>query len=183
MAREQAFARDGECCARRPASEGPVVNVTRDFFHGYAMNAVDAKNRLSIPAAYREVVERRSQNRTVVLAPHERMPCLIGYDRNYTETLFEQLQQRTGGAYGEEREDVARRLFGSSEPFPYDDNGRIIFSGFLRDYAEIDRLVFFIATGDYFEMWNPHVLLEAKGSEPMIARLVKRQLDARGETA
>ena len=38
--------------------------MPRDLFHGYAMNAVDAKNRLAIPAAYRDVSQRRSQTRS-----------------------------------------------------------------------------------------------------------------------
>ncbi len=89
--------------------------MTRDFFHGFAMNAVDAKNRLSIPAAYREVIQRRSQTRTVVLAPHPRgLPCLVGYDVARTERLQQQLETKYGADYGEAREDEARALFGLS---------------------------------------------------------------------
>jgi MraZ protein len=157
--------------------------VTRDFFHGYAMNAVDSKNRLSIPAAYREVVERRSEARAVVLAPHERAPCLIGYDRRHSVRLQDQLEQRFAGQFGDERDDYARLAFGMSELIPYDDNGRIIISPMLKEFGEIDRLAFFLAAGDYFEVWNPHVLLETKGSDPRLARLVRRQLEARGESA
>ncbi len=158
--------------------------MTRDFFHGFAMNAVDAKNRLSIPAAYREVVQRRSQTRTVVLAPHPRgLPCLVGYDVARTERLQQQLETKYGADYGEAREDEARALFGLSEDVDYDDNGRILLSADLRDWAEIGKLAFFIAAGDYFEIWNPQTLLQERGSDPLIARLVKRQLEAKGVQA
>ena len=46
--------------------------------------------------------------------------------------------------------------------------------------AEIEKHVFFIAVGDYFEVWNPTILLRERGSDPLIARLVKRQLEAKG---
>ncbi len=157
------------------------TRVTRDFFHGYAMNAVDAKNRLSVPAAYRDVIERRTQSRTVVLAPHPRgLPCLVGYDIGRTARLQEQIDQKYGADYGEARENEARALFGLSEDVNYDENGRFILSGDLRDWAEIEKHVFFIAVGDYFEVWNPTILLRERGSDPLIARLVKRQLEAKG---
>ncbi len=158
--------------------------MTRDFFHGYAMNAVDSKNRLSIPAAYRDVIERRTQTRTVVLAPHPRgLPCLVGYDVGRTARLQDQIDAKYGADYGEERENEARALFGLSEDMNYDENGRIMMSADLRDWAELEKHVFFIAVGDYFEVWNPQVLLRERGNDPLIARLVKRQLEAKGVSA
>lgn len=157
------------------------ARVTRDFFNGNAMNAVDAKNRLSIPAAYRAVIERRTQSRNVVLAPHPRgLPCLVGYDTGRTARLQDQIDAKYGADFGEAREDEARALFGLSEDITYDENGRFILSGDLRDWAEIERQVFFIAVGDYFEVWNPQILLRERGDNPLISRLVKRQLEAKG---
>lgn len=158
--------------------------MSHDFFHGYAMNAVDAKSRLSIPAAYREVIELRGGGRAVVLAPHEREPCLIGYDRGYSARLQQRLERQFDNDFGTDRDDFARRAFGTSELVPYDDNGRIILSGMLKELGEIEKLAFFIAAGDYFEIWNPQVLLEIKGDkDPRLARIVKRQLEAKGGAA
>jgi MraZ protein len=158
--------------------------VTLAVFQGHALNTVDAKSRLSIPAAYRDIIERRTQTRTVVLAPHARgLPCLIGYDIGRTARLEEKLVAQYGIVDSEERENAARALFGTSEAFGYDENGRIILSPDLKDLAEIDRHVFFIAAGDYFEIWNPHVLLRERGNEPVVARMVRRQLEAKGIAA
>lgn len=155
--------------------------MTQDFFHGFALNAVDAKSRLSIPAAYRDVIERRTQTRTVVLAPHSRgLPCLVGYDTGRTARLEEKLTAQFGIVDSDERENAARALFGTSEAFGYDENGRIILSPDLKDWAEIDRHVFFIAAGDYFEVWNPHILLRERANDPVVARMVRRQLEAKG---
>ncbi len=44
------------------------------LFQGSALNAVDAKGRLSVPAFLRSVIERRGEARTIVLAKHETFP-------------------------------------------------------------------------------------------------------------
>lgn len=154
------------------------------FFHGYAMNGIDAKNRVSVPSGYREVIEARSHARIIVLAPHEREPCLIGYDQAYSAKLYEKLDRRFGDDFGPERDDAARRQFGATEQLGYDDNGRIVLSPMIKELGELDRLAFFIAAGDTFEIWNPNVLLEVKGaSDPRLARIVRAQIEAKGGKA
>lgn len=153
--------------------------MNREAFHGYGLNAVDAKNRLSVPSAYREVIEARSSSRAVVVAPHERDRCLVGYDRARSARLQELIERRFGDDFGPERDDFARLSFGTSEVLPYDDNGRVILSPTLKELGEIERLAFFLAAGDYFEIWNPHVLLEAKGHDQRLARIVRKQLEGR----
>ena len=151
------------------------------FFHGYAMNGIDAKNRVSIPSGYRDVIEARSAARIIVLAPHEREPCLIGYDQAHSARLYEKLDRRFGDDFGPERDNAARMQFGMTEQLNYDDNGRIVLSPMLKELGELDRLAFFIANGDTFEIWNPDILLEAKGAaDPRLARIVKAQLAAKG---
>jgi MraZ protein len=154
--------------------------VTADFFHGYALNAVDAKNRLSVPSAYREIVERRSGAKSIIVAPGERSPCLIGYDRAWSAKLQAQLESRFEGDWSEARDDFARNAFGLSENLTYDDTGRIILSPMLKELAGIDKLALFLAAGDYFEIWNPETLLATKGETGPMGRVVRRLLDARG---
>lgn len=154
--------------------------MTTDFFHGYALNAVDAKNRVSIPSAYRDTIARRSNEAIVILAPSERAPCLVGYDSSRSARLQDQLEARFSGDWSEARDDFARLSFGTTERLPYDATGRVILSPTLKELGEIDGLAFFIAAGDYFEIWNPEVLLAAKGTDPRLARIVRRQLEARG---
>ena len=45
------------------------------LFQGSALNAVDAKGRVSVPAFLRSVIERRGDSRTIVLAKHEAFPA------------------------------------------------------------------------------------------------------------
>lgn len=150
------------------------------FFHGYAMNAVDAKSRLSVPATYREAIEARSHQRAIVVAPHETAPCLIGYDPAHSSTLAGQLEARFAGDYGAARDAAARMAFGATELLPYDDNGRVVLSPMLKELGEIDRLVFFLALGAHFEIWNPDVLLAQKALDARLERIVRRLLETRG---
>src|SRR3546814_1902130 len=103
------------------------------FFHGYAMNGIDAKNRVSVPSGYREVIEARSHARIIVLAPHEREPCLIGYHQAYSAMLYEKLDRRFGDDFGPERNDAARRQFGATEQHGYDDIGPIVPPPMIKD--------------------------------------------------
>ena len=50
------------------------------LFQGSALNAVDAKGRVSVPAFLRGVIERRGNARTIVIAKHEAFPCLSAYE-------------------------------------------------------------------------------------------------------
>src|SRR3546814_12090519 len=78
--------------------------------------------------------------RIIVLAPHEREPCLIGYDQAYSARLYEKLDRRFGDDFGPERDDAARRQFGATEQLGYDDNGRIVLSPMIKELGELDRL-------------------------------------------
>ena len=63
------------------------------LFQGSALNAVDAKGRVSIPAFLRGVIERRGDARTIVLAKHEAFPCLSAYDPAYAALKHAKLER------------------------------------------------------------------------------------------
>lgn len=153
--------------------------MTAFFFHGYALNAVDAKNRLSVPSGYRDTNEKRSGERQLIVGPAERAPCLVGYDILRFERLQAQLDERFAGNYSGERDDFARDAFGLNESLPYDETGRVILTQSLKLASGIDRLAFFIAAGDYFEIWNPQRLIEHKGATSPVGRIVQQLIVTR----
>lgn len=155
--------------------------MTDESFIGNALNAVDAKNRVSVPSSFRDVIAARSDARSAILAPAERADCLVGFDQGYTAKAKAELEARFAGEFSDARDDRFRATFGSAEKFPIDDNGRIILSPAMKDAGEIDRLALFWGMGDYFEVWNPHRFVERVGIDPRVVRMVRRLLDARGE--
>ena len=154
--------------------------MTAAYFQGFALNAIDAKNRLSIPAAFRDVILARSETRAVVIGLSEHAPCLVGYDANRSARLQAELESRFAGDWGPARDAQARLAFGASEQIGMEETGRIVLSPTLKDMGEFDRHAFFLGAGDYFEIWNPRLLLEVPGLDGRVARIVRRQLDDKG---
>ncbi|MBV8970835.1 MAG: hypothetical protein JO290_00930 [Sphingomonadaceae bacterium] len=151
-----------------------------ESFLGNALNAIDAKGRVSVPSGFREVLATRGDGRSVILAPAERADCLVGYDPGYPAKARAELEARFAGEFSPERDDRFRATFGSAEKAPIDDNGRIILSATMKDIGEIDRLALFWGMGDYFEVWNPQRFVERPGLDPRAIRIARRLLDARG---
>jgi len=136
-----------------------------DFFQGSALNAVDAKGRLSVPAFVRSVIERRSDARAIVVGAHEIAPCLTAYGRGYARNLYLDMERRRladeekGGAI-EDHYARARRLFGMTEDVPYDPSGRIILPTMMRRKGRVEDLALFVGVGGTVEIWNPRIALE-----------------------
>jgi len=136
-----------------------------DFFQGSALNAVDAKGRLSVPAFVRAVIERRSEARAIVVGAHEVSPCLTAYGRGYARKLYEDMERRRladedkGGGL-EDHYARARRMFGMTEDVPYDTSGRIILPPMMRRKGQIEDLALFVGVGGVVEIWNPRLALD-----------------------
>ena len=156
------------------------------LFNGSALNAVDAKGRLSVPAFIRGVIERRSDAKAVVIGTHELSPCLNAYDRGYARILYAENERRRlneEGAGGNlaSHHARARRTFGLTEDVPYDSSGRIILPTMMRRKGRIEDLALFVGVGGTFEIWNPHLALES-GDEDL-RDLAAYRLEERGITA
>ena len=63
------------------------------LFQGSALNAVDGKGRVSVPAFLRSVIERRGDAKSIVLAKHESFPCLSAYDPAYAALKHSKLER------------------------------------------------------------------------------------------
>jgi MraZ protein len=151
------------------------------LFNGSALNAVDAKGRLSVPAFVRQVIERRSDARAIILAGHELDSCLTGYDRNYARILYNENERRRlneEGADPRAHFARARRTFGVTEEVPYDTSGRIILPPMMRRKGGIEELALFIGVGGTFEIWNPQLALKSEDAD--LRELAAYRLEERG---
>jgi MraZ protein len=156
----------------------------RGLFRGHALNAIDAKGRVAIPAFLRATIEKNSDGRMLIIAKHDCDPCLTGYDRGWSELLHARLERE------EERERTAgrefdyhnknRRAFGLVEEVPYDSSGRFILPSFFRKKAQLDDLAFFFGTANTFEIWNPRILIETPGVDVEMKEIANFLVDERG---
>ena len=153
------------------------------LFNGSALNAVDAKGRLSVPAFIRSVIERRSDAKAIILGSHEVDACLTAYDRNYARILYAENERRRlneEGADPQAHFSRARRTFGVTEEVPYDTSGRIILPPMMRRRGQIEDLALFVGTGGTFEIWNPQLAL--KSGDAGLRELAAYRLEERGLT-
>lgn len=156
----------------------------RALFRGNALNAIDAKARVAIPAGIRQAIEANGDGRNLLIAKHESDPCLIGYDHGWSALLharlsrIEEREADAGRAY--DYHNPNRRAFGLTEDVPFDASGRFIMPAQLRKRAQIEDLAFFMGTGDTFEIWNPKLLIETPGIDEELKEVVSDLLSGRG---
>ncbi len=151
-----------------------------ELFFSSALNAVDGKNRLSIPADYRSVIENRSKNRQLFLAPSRSATCLIGYDEQQFDRLQAEHASRYGAEISRERAADARATFGAVTKFSIDEAGRIVLPPALKRTARIGASLWFIGAGHYFEAWDPYRYQADADADPILVEMLRYELEARG---
>ena len=157
------------------------------LFQGSALNAVDAKGRVSVPAFLRSVIERRGDARTIVLAKHEQFACLSAYDPAYAALKHSKLErllekEETGAKAQLEYEQRNLMAFAATEEVPYDSSGRIVLPPMMRRKGGIAELALFLGTGETFQIWNPQTLLEDKRIPEDLKDIARYRLEERGVT-
>ena len=155
------------------------------LFQGSALNAVDAKGRVSIPSFLRTVIERRGDARTIVLAKHEAFPCLSAYDPAYAALKHAKLErllekEETDPSAQLEYEQRNLMAFGASEEVPYDSSGRILFPPMMRSKGKITELALFLGAGETFQIWNPQLLLADDRIPEDLKDIARFRLEERG---
>ena len=155
------------------------------LFQGSALNGVDAKGRVSVPAFLRSVIERRGNARTIVLAKHESFPCLNAYDPAYAalkhgkiERLLEKNEQEEGAQLAYQQSNLL--AFAVSEEVPYDSTGRILLPTMMRRKGGIGDLALFLGVGETFHIWNPETLLGDDRIPEDLKDVCRYRLEERG---
>src|SRR5829696_4862680 len=172
--------RTGKLCAPR---EWHVA--LEHLFQGSALNVVDAKGRVSVPAFLRSVIERRGDARTIVLASHESFPCLSAYDPAYAalkHAKLERLLEKEETNPEAQLEYQQRNLmaFAATEEVPYDPSGRIVLPPMMRRKGELQELALFLGTGETFQIWNPALLLKDARIPEDLKDITRFRLEEKG---
>ena len=168
--------------------EQGVVVALEHLFQGSALNAVDAKGRVSVPAFLRSVIERRGDAKTIVLAKHESFPALSAYDPAYAalkHAKLERLLEKEESNPDAQLEYQQRNLmaFAATEEVPYDSSGRIVFPPMMRRKGQIEELALFLGTGETFQIWNPTLFLADPRVPEDMKDIARYRLEERGLSA
>lgn len=122
------------------------------MFLGQYQHSLDDKNRLTIPARFRELL---SDGAFVTQ----------GFDRNLmvlTTGAFEQVYERLNAMnIADPSARLLRRMIlGNAYQVEIDKAGRILLPQPLREFAALDGEVVLVGQGDYFEVWSPQAWQE-----------------------
>ncbi len=155
------------------------------LFQGSALNAVDAKGRVSVPAFLRAVIERRGDARNIVLAKHDHFQALSAYDPAYAalkHSKLERLLEKQETDPASELDHARRTMmaFGATEEVPYDSSGRVIIPPMMRRKSGIEDLALFIGVGETFQLWNPTLFLADKNIPEDMKDIARFRLEERG---
>lgn len=143
---------------------------------GNALNAVDAKSRVSVPPSFRELITQRAPSRELMVGKSSFYDCLIAFDPTYLETLRAEIEAQFGPVASREKTAAARRAFGSAVPLKIDEAHRLTFTIGLKEAGGIDRQAFFVGLDSYFEIWDPARYLADPDADPLTAADLKRAL-------
>lgn len=133
-------------------------------FLGTHQNKLDAKGRVSIPAAFRAALRADADDTiSFVVRPSHIHPCIEAWPLSAFEKLEEPLDQLA--TFSEEQEDLATVIYPDALPLECDREGRVLLPESLVRHAGLGDLVTFLGLGRNFQIWEPnaaeHRLAEA----------------------
>ena len=137
-------------------------------FLSSAVNRIDAKGRVSVPAHFRTVVQSRGYSELYALRALD-IPAMDvgGLD------LLDRYEQRIAqeDPFLQTADDMSFFVHGDGAFLKLDQDGRITVTDFIREHTGISSEVAFVGRGNFFQMWEPG-RLGAYGAE-VRARLSK----------
>jgi len=121
------------------------------MFRGVSALNLDAKGRLAIPTKYRDLLLNQCDGRLVVTVNHSER-CLWMYPLQQWDDIEQKVVALPSLDPAAQR--LKRILIGHASDCELDRNGRVLLSGPLREFAELEKRVVLIGQGNKFEIWN-----------------------------
>lgn len=139
-----------------------------DRFVSSAVNRIDAKGRVSVPAHFRSVLQQRGYSELYALKALD-VPALDvgGLD------LLDRYEKRMAAEdpFLQLADDMSFHVHGNSAFLKLDRDGRITVTDFLRQQTGITTDVAFLGRGNFFQIWHPDRL--SAQAEAVRERLLK----------
>jgi len=130
-------------------------------FLSSAVNRIDAKGRVSVPAHFRTVVQQRGYSELYAIRQLD-VPALDvgGLD------LLDRYEERMAleDPFLQTADDMSFFVHGDGAFLKLDQDGRITVTDFIREHTGISSEVAFVGRGNFFQMWEPE-RLGAYGAE------------------
>ena len=122
-------------------------------------NKVDAKGRVSVPAAFRAALVGQDFPGIVVL-PSNKFAALEGFDMSMIQEISARLDKFD--LFSDTQDDLAAAIFANATPLTFDDTGRILLPKELLAHANITDSAVFVGLGNKFQIWEPNAFAQRK---------------------
>lgn len=122
-------------------------------FLGTHQNRLDAKGRVSVPAAFRTALRGSDGVAALVLRRSHKHPCIEAWPRSVFDALDAPVERMD--LFSDDQEDFATSLYSDAYPVEADKEGRIVLPEDLKLHAALTDAVTFMGMGRTFQIWEP----------------------------
>ncbi len=128
-----------------------------DRFLSSSVNRIDAKGRVSVPAHFRSVVQKRGYTELYALRCLDQPAMDVG-----GLDLLDRYEQRIAqeDPFLQTADDMSFFCHGDGAFLKLDQDGRITMTDFIREHTGIGQEVAFVGRGQFFQIWEPGRLAE-----------------------
>ena len=126
------------------------------MFRGRYEHALDSKGRISIPSKFREILNKKYDDRLIITNFDH---CLLAFP--YEE--WNQLVEQKVGSFSilkKETSAFLRFFYSSAIDCNVDTHGRLLIPQTLRDYANLKKEVVLVGEGRFFEIFAKEQWME-----------------------
>ena len=122
-------------------------------FVSTTINKLDAKRRVSVPAAFRQILAKQDLQGFYCL-PLESRPALEAFG---TPVLahYQERQAAAEPLHSTDYDVQAQEVFGECRLLEFDDQGRVTLPPELQEHAGITERVLFVGLNQKFQIWDP----------------------------
>lgn len=138
------------------------------MFRGAVTVSLDSKNRLGVPARYRDALLVNGAGRVVVTADPGQ--CLLLYPLPEWEPIEKKLNGLSD--FNPRTRSLKQLLIGYAHDTDMDSAGRVLLPPMLRQFADLEKSVVMVGQGNKIELWN-----EARWSARMTEALAYNSTD------
>jgi MraZ protein len=130
-------------------------------FLSSATNKIDAKGRVSVPSAFRNVLASEGIEELYCFQDFHYPAINIGGPE-----LLARLERRLGDLdpFAPEANRMSLLIHGGGVFMKLDSEGRLMVTDFIRSFTGIEGEVAFVGRADYFQLWRPEAFSDAQKS-------------------
>ena len=127
------------------------------MFLSSTTNKVDAKGRVSVPAAYRAALAGQAFHGIVALPSFKYAAIQCG-GMDWMEQLNSGISAYD--LFSDEHDTLTAALFTRTEQLAFDGEGRVVLPAALVEHANLTKTAAFVGRGPLFEIWEPEAFAE-----------------------